>query len=212
MKGVPQPPEFHPEGDVYVHTRLLLSYLKSPSVLLAFGGLLHDIGKPATYRVAERIRFDGHDKVGAAMAKRICKRLRFSNVETEEISDLVGEHMRFKDVRKMKVSTLKRFMGISVFEEHLKLHRADCLASHKDLSNWWFLRAKLKEFSREEIKPRPLINGHDLLQRGYAEGPRLGIILKAVEERQLEGELTAFDQAISWVQKEFPLAQQGRVE
>ena len=204
MKGVAQPPEFHPEGDVYTHTRMLLDQLKAPSAILAFGGLLHDVGKPATFRVADRIRFDGHDRVGAAISHRICRRLRFSNTETESITKLVGDHMKFKDVRQMRLSTLKRFMASATFSEELKLHRADCLASHGDLNNWRFLRKKLKELPVQELRPEPLISGHDLLRMGYAQGPLIGVILKAVEEQQLEKKLTSKTEALAWVEEAFP--------
>ena len=205
MKGVLQPPEFHPEGDVYVHTKLVLDHLKNPSTVLALGALLHDVGKPPTFKVAERIRFDGHDRVGAEMSQRILKRLRFSNDETRDIVELVDDHMRFKDVKKMRLATLKRFLGLPTFPEQLKLHRADCLASHGDLTNWRFLRSKMKELPPKEIKPTPLINGHDLLTAGYKQGPLIGAILKQVEERQLEGELTSKTEALSWVKEAFPL-------
>ena len=205
MKGVAQPPEFHPEGDVYLHTKLLLRHLKTPSSVLAFGGLLHDVGKPPTFKVAERIRFDGHDRVGADMARRILRRLRFSNNEIDAISYLVANHMRFKDVQKMRLSTLKRFIGAPTFREEMKLHRADCLASHGDLGNWEFLKKKVKELPRKVIKPKPLVNGHDLLKAGYAQGPLIGNILRAVEEKQLEGEITSRAQALEWVAGAFPL-------
>ncbi|MBI3332845.1 MAG: CCA tRNA nucleotidyltransferase [Candidatus Omnitrophica bacterium] len=204
MQGVHQPPEFHPEGDVYTHTMILLDHLRNPSAVLALGALHPDIGKPATFKVAARIRFVGHDRVGAAMAGRILKRLRFSNAEADSIVELVGNHMRFKDVRQMRLSTLKRFMASPTFPEELKLHRADCLASHKDLTNWRFLRKKLKELPVKELRPKPLINGHDLLGLGYREGPMIGTILKAVEERQLEGTLTRREAALEWVAGAFP--------
>lgn len=204
MKGVAQPPEFHPEGDVFTHTRLLLDQLKGPSAVLALGGLLHDVGKPPTFRVADRIRFDGHDRVGAKMTEAICRRLRFSNAETDAITELVADHMRFKDVKQMRLSTLKRFMGLATFPEQLKLHRADCLASHKDLSNWRFLQRKLKQLTPKEIKPKPLITGHDLLRLGYREGPLIGTILRSVEEKQLEKELRSKEEALAWAQKQFP--------
>lgn len=204
MKGVQQPPEFHPEGDVFIHTRMVLDEMANSSAVVAFGGLLHDIGKPATFRIAERIRFDGHDRVGAGIAGRICRRLRFSNAETDAITELVRDHMRFKDVRQMRLSTLKRFMGKPTFQEEMKLHRADCMASHKDLTHWRFLRRTLKEMPREEIKPKPLINGHDLLGLGYPQGPAIGAILKAVEDRQLEKELNSKSEALAWVTETFP--------
>ncbi len=203
-KGVAQPPEFHPEGDVFVHTKLVMDQLTGASAVVVLGGLLHDIGKPPTFKIAERIRFDGHDRVGAVMAEKICRRLRFSNAETGAITELVKDHMRFKDVRQMRLSTLKRFMAKPTFREEMKLHRADCMASHKDLTNWKFLRIKLKELPPEEIKPKPLINGHDLLQMGYPEGPGIGAILKAVEERQLDKELNSHSEALIWVSEIFP--------
>jgi poly(A) polymerase len=205
MKGVQQPPEFHPEGDVFIHTRMVLDGLPNCSLVVAIGALLHDVGKPPTFRVADRIRFDGHDRVGAGMARGICRRLRFSNAETNAISGLVAEHMKFKDVRQMRLSTLKRFMADPLFPEHMKLHRADCMASHKDLANWNFLRKKLKELPKKEIKPEPLINGHDLLKVGYPEGPQVGLILKAVEEKQLEKELCSKAEALAWVSGAFPI-------
>ena len=126
MKGVEQPPQFHPEGDVFVHTLLLLEKLPRPSPMtLAWGALLHDVGKPATFRVADRIRFDGHVEVGVKMAEQICRRFRFSNHHTEQILALVKNHMRFGDVQRMKESTLKKFMRLPQFEEHLELHRLD---------------------------------------------------------------------------------------
>ncbi len=204
MKGVAQPPEFHPEGDVFTHTRILLDQLKTPSAILAFGSLLHDVGKPSTFRVADRIRFDGHDRVGAAIAQRICRRLRFSNAETESITKLVADHMKFKDVRQMRLSTLKRFMSAATFPEELKLHRADCLASHGDLRNWRFLRKRMKELPAQELKPKPLINGHDLLKMGYPQGPLIGVILKAVEEQQLEQTINSQAEALAWVGETFP--------
>ena len=204
MKGVEQPPEYHPEGDVFIHTRMVLDGVAGSSPVVAIGALLHDVGKPPTFRVADRIRFDGHDRVGMRMAQGICRRLRFSNAETDAIADLVGEHMKFKDVRQMRLSTLKRFMASPIFEEHMKLHRADCMGSHRDLANWKFLRRKLKELPKAEIKPKPLIDGHDLLKLEYPEGPQIGVMLKAVEEKQLEKELTSKPQALAWIKKAFP--------
>ncbi len=203
MKGVAQPPEFHPEGDVYVHTLLLFDHLRNPSPMLALGALLHDIGKPPTFRVVDRIRFDGHDRVGASMAQRIGRRFRLSNVEIDAIGALVGNHMKFKDVRQMRLSTLKRFMAAPTFPDELKLHRADCLASHGDLSNWRFLRKKLKELPPQELKPKRLIDGNDLLRMGYRQSPLIGVILKAVEERQLEGGLRSESEALAWVSETF---------
>ncbi len=205
MKGVKQPPEFHPEGDVYVHTRIMLDLLKKPSPTLALATLLHDIGKPPTFRMRERIRFDGHDQVGAIMAQKVCKRLRLSNEETERIILSITNHIRFKDVQKMRVSTLKRMIRHPNFEEELELHRVDCAGSHGQLGNWRFLKKKLKEFSKPEVlKPKPLLDGADLLKLGYAESPLIGKILGVIEEQQLEGVLKGREEAIRVVKKEFP--------
>lgn len=205
MKGVLQPPEFHPEGDVFTHTQLVLDRLKNSSTVLGFGALLHDVGKPPTFKVADRIRFDGHDRVGADMARAILRRLRFSNVETDGIVTLVRNHMKFKDVRQMRLSTLKRFVRAPTFPEELKLHRADCLASHGDLSNWRFLKRKLKALPPEKLKPKRLLDGHDLLKLGFPQGPTVGVILRSVEEKQLDGELSLKADALAWVKKSFSL-------
>jgi poly(A) polymerase len=207
MKGVAQPPEFHPEGDVFVHTVLLLENLPHPcSPALAWGALLHDVGKPATFRVAsDRIRFDGHVDVGVKIAEAICERLRFSNHDTAQILALIENHMRFGQVMRMKESTLKRFLRLSGFEEHMALHRADSLASHRNLSTYELLRKKLTEIPPQKIRPAPLINGNDLIAAGYVPGPRFREILDAVEDAQLEGRLTSGEAAIEYVKREFPL-------
>lgn len=201
MKGVRQPKKFHPEGDVYVHTRLLLEQLDGADPVLAFGCLLHDVGKPDTYRRSDRIRFNGHDQVGARITERVLERLRFPNQLKDRIVACVEGHMRFKDVRQMKESTLKRFLQRETFQTELEQHRIDCLASHGDLSNWRFLRRKLKALSRAEIRPEPLVNGRDVLGLGIAEGPEVGRILRAVEEEQLEGRLTTREQAVEWIRR-----------
>jgi putative nucleotidyltransferase with HDIG domain len=199
MKGVQQPKAFHPEGDVFIHTKLLLKQLKNPSVVLGFGCLLHDVGKPPTFKRADRIRFNGHDHVGARMTDEILTRLRFPNDVKEQIVACVDGHMRFKDVRQMKESTLKKFMQRETFETELQQHRIDCLASHGDLSNWRFLKKKTKTLSREEIKPKPLLTGKDILAMGYKEGPVIGKILRALEEAQLEGEIQTPEAATEWI-------------
>ena len=201
MKGVKQPRKFHPEGDVWRHTLLLLRQLKDSPVDLAFGCLLHDVGKPATYRRSDRIRFNGHDRVGARMAEVILERLRFTSGLKARIVACVEGHMRFKDVRQMRESTLKKFLQRDTFETELLQHRIDCLASHGDLSNWRFLKKKLKTLSADEIRPKPLINGRDLLALGVAEGPLVGKILRAVENAQLEKRVATKDEALAWVQK-----------
>ena len=203
MKGVQQPKAFHPEGDVFVHTRLLMEQLKNSSVVLAFGCLLHDVGKPDTFKRSDRIRFNGHDRVGASITQKILERLRFSNDLKDQIIACVDGHMRFKDVKQMRESTLKKFLQRETFETELEQHRIDCLASHGDLSNWRFLKKKIKTLSREQIRPVPLISGRDLLAIGYSEGPFIGKILKSAEEAQLEGSLTDKDAALRWVRANF---------
>ncbi|GAC1437458.1 MAG: HD domain-containing protein [Terriglobales bacterium] len=206
MKGVEQPPQFHPEGDVFVHTLLLLEKLPQPGeVTLAWGALLHDVGKPPTFRVApDRIRFDGHVEIGVVMAKNICRRLRFSNDQTEQIFALVENHMRFADVQKMKESTFKRFVRIPDFEKHLELHRLDCLSSNADLTLYDFTRRKINEMPPEVMRPKPLITGETLIASGYKPGPRFKEILSAVEDGQLEGRLQTDIDALEFVKKEFP--------
>ena len=206
MKGVDQPPQYHPEGDVWTHTLLLLEGLqKGCSKSFAWGVLLHDVGKPPTFRVApDRIRFDSHADVGTRMAEEICRRLRFSNEITEQVSALVANHMRFGDARKMKESTLKRFMRLPRFEEHLELHRLDCLASHRDLSVFSFMREKLASTPEEEIRPAPLLTGRDLIENGWKPGPRFRTVLQAVEDAQLEGILHTPEEAMSFVETNFP--------
>jgi poly(A) polymerase len=207
MKGVAQPPEFHPEGDVFVHTLLLVENLPQPCPpTLAWGALLHDVGKPATFRVApDRIRFDNHVDVGVKIAEAICERLRFSNHNTAQVLALVDNHMRFGHVTRMKESTLKKFLRLPGFEEHLALHRADSLASHGNLSTYNLIREKLAEIPPEKIRPTALVSGDDLIAAGYAPGPRFREILEAVEDAQLEGRLLSRDTALKFVKREFPL-------
>ena len=207
MQGVEQPPEFHPEGDVFVHTLLLLDNLPNPCPLtLAWGALLHDVGKPPTFRVApDRIRFDDHVEVGVKMAEEICRRLRFSNDETEQILALVDNHMRFGHATRMKESTLKRFLRMPGFDEHLALHRADCLASHRNLSTYEFIQQKRAEIPAEKMRPSPLVTGDDLIAQGHVPGPKFREILSAVEDAQLEGRLPSRDAALEFVRREFPV-------
>jgi poly(A) polymerase len=208
MKGVQQPPEFHPEGDVFSHTLLLLENLPQPCPppTLAWGALLHDVGKPATFRVApDRIRFDGHVDVGAKIAEEICERLRFSKQDEAQVLALVDHHMRFGHTRRMKESTLKKFLRLPRFEEHLALHRADSLASHGNLGTYEFIRDKLAEIPPEKIRPVALVSGDDLIAAGYAPGPRFREILESVEDAQLEGRLFSRDTALEFVRREFPL-------
>jgi poly(A) polymerase len=208
MKGVQQPPEFHPEGDVFVHTLLLLDNLPTPCPpTLAWGALLHDVGKPSTFRVApDRIRFDNHVDVGVKIAEEICDRLRFSKDDAAQVLALVDNHMRFGHVSRMKESTLKRFLRLPEFGEHLALHRADSLASHGNLSTYEFVQKKLTEIPPENIRPVPLVTGDDLIIAGYAPGPRFREILEAVEDAQLEGRLSSHEAALEFVKGAFPLS------
>ena len=207
LKGVPQPEEFHPEGDCFKHTQLAMELLRNPSPTLAVGCLLHDIGKPPTYEETDRIRFNAHTKVGEKMAEAICRKLRFSNTDRKAVTDLVVRHMHFLSVKEMKTSTLKRFLSHPNIEEDLELHRADCLASHGDLSNYHFCRKKLNEFrmEKEKIIPPPLVTGNDLIEQGYTPGPLFKKILERVQEAQLDGEIETKEEAIALVRFEFPL-------
>jgi putative nucleotidyltransferase with HDIG domain len=203
MKGVEQPPEFHPEGDVWVHTLLLLDKLRNPTLTLAMGALLHDVGKPPTFRVAERIRFDGHVEEGVQLAHGILTRLRFSSEQTELIEALIAQHMRFKDVPKMRESTMKRFLRMDNFGEHLELHRIDCLSSNGNLETYKLVLARLAELGQEELRPKPLVSGRDLIAAGYEPGPIFGRILSAVEDAQLEARVRTKEEALALVRAEF---------
>lgn len=208
MKGVEQPPQFHPEGDVWIHTRMMIEQLPAgTSPTLAWGVLLHDVGKPPTFKSAQetgdRIRFDGHVDVGVQMARGIARRLRFSNEETEQIVALVANHMRFKDVEHMRASTLKRFVRLPRFEEHLELHRLDCVASHGRLESYGFVSRTLVEMPPEQIRPPRLLTGDDLLEMGYQPGPRFSEILASVEDAQLEGQLKSTEAAREFVGRNF---------
>ena len=203
MKGVQQPPQFHPEGDVWIHTRMMLEKLEpNCSPTLAWGVLLHDVGKPPTFTAAKgpgtRIRFDGHVEVGARMAEHICRSLRFSNEDTEQIEKLVANHLRFKDVHEMRIATLKRFVRLPRFEEHLELHRLDCLASHGNLDAYTFVQQFLLETPAEKVYPPKLVTGDDLKSMGLLPGPRFREILLAVEEAQLEGRLQDRESALQF--------------
>ena len=205
MKGVAQPPEFHPEGDVWTHTLLMLDQLREPSITLALGVLLHDVGKPPTFRVADRIRFDGHVEKGVEMAEAILTRLRFSNDQIRQAAALVDNHMRFKDAPQMRESTLKRFLRLENFPEHLELHRLDCLSSHGYLDNYQLVRQKMEALPPEVLKPPPLITGDDLIAAGYQPGPSFSRILAAVEDAQLESKIRSREEALALVQAQFPV-------
>ncbi len=208
MKGVEQPPQFHPEGDVWTHTLLMLEGLPAGcSATLAWGVLLHDVGKPPTFTPPAgpegRIRFDEHVNVGTRMAEEICRRLRFSNEDAAQVAALVANHLRFKDVPQMRPATLKRFVRLGRFEEHLELHRLDCLSSHRNLENYDFVRRFLEETPPEQVRPPRLITGADLIGIGRKPGPQFKAILDAVEEAQLNGKITTAEEAMQLVRETF---------
>lgn len=204
LHGVEQPPEYHPEGDVWIHTRLLLEKLPAGvSPTLAWGALLHDIGKPATFshKPPDRIRFNGHVEIGVKIAHEILRRLRFSNEDCTQILALVENHMRFGDVEKMKVSTLKRFFRLPKFEEHLALHRLDVMSSHGDLSLYEFARRRREELPEEEVRPSLLITGRDLIAAGYEPGPRFKAMLRFAEDAQLEGRIRTREEGLALIRQ-----------
>ena len=213
MKGVEQPPQFHPEGDVWIHTRLMLEKLAAgSSPTLAWGVLLHDVGKPPTFTPAastgDRIRFDEHVEIGTRMAEEICRRLRFSNDDTQQVAALVANHLRFKDVFEMRPSTLKRFVRLPRFEEHLELHRLDCLASHGMLDAYQFVQRFLEETPPAQVRPARLVSGDDLKQMGFAPGPQFREILRAVEDAQLDGRLASRAEALAFIRQNYQAASQ----
>ncbi len=233
LQGVEQPPEFHPEGDVWTHTMLMLQIMDQtrrqlaqgtnptatdwkqlsageqdevesyPSISLAMAVLLHDVGKPLTFEVKDRIRFNNHCEEGARLATRICERFRLANRQTERIVQLVRDHLKFKDLPQMKPSTLKRFLRQVGFDEHLELHRIDCLGSHRQLELWHLARQMREQLRPEEIRPEPLISGDDLIQLGYRPGPMFKQILKSVEDAQLELAVRTREEALDWVGSRF---------
>jgi poly(A) polymerase len=209
-RGVEQPPQFHPEGDVWTHTLMMIAGLHNPTPTLAWGVLLHDVGKPPTFQppqhAGDRIRFNNHAAVGARMAEAICQRLHFSGRDTERVVSLVEHHLRFIDVHQMRASKLKRFLRLDGFEEHLELHRLDCESSHRDLSTYQFVKEKLAELTQEEVSPQPLINGNDLIAMGYRPGPRFREMLTAVEDAQLEGAIHTPTEACAWLRDHYPNA------
>ena len=204
MQGIEQPPQYHPEGDVWIHTLLMLEGLPTgSSATLAWGVLLHDVGKPPTFRptaeTGDRIRFNGHVDVGVRMAEVICERLRFSNQDRDQILALIANHMRFKDVSRMRASTLKRFIRLPRFDEHLALHRLDCLSSHRHLDAYDFVRRTLEQTPAEDIRPVKLLTGNDLQNLGYQPGPLFSKILRSLEDAQLEGLVRSRAEAIAFV-------------
>jgi len=209
LKGCEQPAQFHPEGDVFVHTRAMLELLPPDApVGVALSVLFHDIGKPPTFRYhkdEDRIRFSGHDRVGAEMTERVMERLRFSRADTERTVEAVRQHMVFKDVQNMRTAKLKRFMAREGFGDEMELHRVDCQSSHGALDNYDFLKAKAEEFANEPLIPPPLVTGHDLMGLGWKPGPHFGPVLEAVQTAQLEGTLTTTEEAIAWVKQNYSL-------
>src|SRR5438270_8084000 len=209
MQGVEQPPQYHPEGDVWIHTLMLLEGLPAGcSKTLALGALLHDVGKPPTFRIApDRIRFDNHAEIGTKMAEEICRRFRLSNEDTGQVLSLVANHMRFADITRMKESTLKRFFRLPKFDEQLELHRLDCISSHRDLTLYEFAKEKFHALPAEQIRPTPLITGADLIAAGYKPGPMFKELLTAVEDAQLDGSISTKEEAMELVKeraKELP--------
>jgi poly(A) polymerase len=240
MKGVEQPPEFHPEGDVWVHTMLLLKLMDEqkqvlgdrwrvtennvrnpqtcsppnayqlqpatyPSDILAWAALLHDVGKPATFERADRIRFNNHTDEGAKLARHIARRLRMSSEDTDAIVELVQEHLKFKDVRRMRPSTLKRFVRRKYFAEHLELHRLDCLASHGLLDEYQFTLNFAQALTPEETRPKPLLNGQDLIDLGYPPGPLFKEIITTLEDAQLDNQIADREAALEFLRRNFPI-------
>ncbi len=212
MKGVEQPPQYHPEGDVWVHTTMMLDGIPAGSApTLAWGVLLHDVGKPPTFRSAEetgdRIRFDGHVEVGVRMGADICKRLKMSNDDTEQILSLIANHMKFKDAAQMRASTLKRFVRMPNFEEHMALHKLDCLSSHRNLDAYEFVRQFIDSTPPEQVRPPRLLTGDDLLYLGFQPGPRFKEILQAIEDGQLEGQIRTREDALQLAKRAFSKAE-----
>lgn len=204
LKGVEQPSQFHPEGDVFTHTLLMLEIFGGGSVTLAFGILLHDIAKPVTFTKTDRTRFNRHDEVGAEMTGKILRRLRFSNETVSRVKAIVKNHMRFINVPCMRSSTLRRFMSLDGFDEMLELYRIDCLASHGNLEIYDYLIREIESDKSTLKLPEPLINGNDLISLGYEPGPLLGTILNRVLDAQIEGKLSSKEEATDFVLKEFP--------
>jgi len=201
--GVPQPPEFHPEGDIFTHTVLALERLREPHPVLAVAALLHDVGKPPTMTETDRIRFNGHDEVGAEMTAVICRRLRFSGDETARIVALVRDHLRVKDLPKMRPAKASRFLLADDAADHLELHRADCLASHGNLDVYRWAVAAREALIKETPRPRPLLTGDDLIAMGLRPGPRFKEMLDAVLDAQLEGTIRTADEARAFVRREY---------
>ena len=196
--GVPQPPNFHPEGDVFEHTRRTVAALREPSAALAMAALLHDAGKPETLEYApDRIRFSRHDERGAEIARAVMERLRFPRRDTDRVAALVGRHMVFKDLPQMREAKRRRLVADEIFPDLLELHRADCEASHRDLALYEWARAEVGRAAATAPPPDRLISGHDVLARGVPAGPRVAELLEAVEDARLEGRLRTREEALA---------------
>lgn len=200
MQGVAQPPEFHPEGDVWTHTLLMLEGLREPTATLALAVLLHDVGKPPTFKQAERIHFDGHAELGAEMSVAILNRLRYSHSVVERVRDLVAQHLRFIEVRRMKESTRKRFLRQELFPELLELHRLDCASSNRRMETYEYCKSELANLPPEVLRPPRLLSGYDLMQLGIAPGPEIGRLLRLIEDAQLDGLVTTKTEALSFLE------------
>ena len=202
LVGCDQPPEWHPEGDVFTHTKIMLEMLGlDVPIERALAVMLHDIAKPPTRTVDEadgRIRFNGHDALGAVMSEEMLRRLRFSNDVIEAVVPMVARHMQFMHVQQMRVAKLKRFMASPRFDDELELHRVDCASSNGFTDNLYFLLEKREEFSREPLIPPPLISGRDLITHGLKPSPLFSEILSEIETEQLEGRLHTREQALEF--------------
>ncbi len=212
LKGIEQPPRYHPEGDVFTHTRLMLNMFGGGTVTLAFGILLHDIAKSATFSKSDRIRFNRHDEVGKEITGKILRRLRLNNEIVTRVQALVKNHMRFTSVPSMKRSTLRRFIALDGFDEMFELFMLDCLASHGNLDTYNFLKREIESIQKENNSlklPEPLVSGKDLISLGYKPGPIFNTIIKRVLDSQIEGVLSLKEEAIEFVLKEFPQNKQN---
>lgn len=217
MVGQEQPPQFHPEGDVFEHTILMLNLMAEEKQQatytpreLAYTVLLHDVGKPPTASIGPgtdgepRIRFDGHATVSAEMAEIILTRLKFPNKEKQHIVDAIRGHMRFMDVQKMRVATLRKMIGAETFDLEMELHRLDCLGSHAMLDNYDFLNHYMEEMANEPILPDPWLRGHDLIDMGIKEGQLIGKVLKEAYDAQMEAQFADRDELLAWVRSSYP--------
>ncbi len=204
LAGVAQPPEYHPEGDVFTHTKKAFSLLSNPPQVVAWSVLLHDIGKPSVMTVTDRIRFSNHDHVGAFMSQALLRRLKAPGELLEAVYEVVDNHMNFINVQRMRLSTLKGFLARPTLEDELEVHRVDCLASHGDIGNYTFIRQKQAELSAHDIRPAALISGKDLIGLGLTPGRLFGTILREAYDLQLEGTHRSREEALAWVRKQYP--------